>query len=134
MIDVENAYFDAMPSLVGYSLIFVAVVMFIKFRSFLITLTELITLAFSMSWTCGLMVIDTPTSRNPCKLSPFLILQVVTYQPGIVKDYLSLIFPSLASSSGLYWLVPALVYIVLTALSLEQNMYLFSIFTEFRDR
>ncbi len=48
--------------------------------------------------------------------------QVFVFQPGPIQTVLALLVPALASSTGIYWLVPYMTFSILVGLSLDYDI------------
>ncbi len=111
-LDVQNALYATVPTLIGCTIAIVLSLIFFSFGSIMIAVRLAITVFISLSWTYGLMV--------------------YVYQPGPSQDDFAVLNPALHSSTGIYWIIPIMSFSILVGLALDYDIFLMSRVMEFR--
>lgn len=108
-VSIYNLFYTA---LIPTTLAIVLVTVGVSFGSIAIVLRLIVTIAISLIWVYGLMV--------------------VVYQPGPGQNAFAVLTPSILTSQGIYWIIPIMSFSILIGLALDYDILLISRMIEFR--
>jgi uncharacterized membrane protein YdfJ with MMPL/SSD domain len=111
-MDTQAALYKLVPLEIGMVVVIVVAILCVSFGSLALVVRLIFTMCISLCWTYGMLVL--------------------VYQPGPAQDAFERSTPSLANSTGIYWIIPPMTFSILVGLALDYDIFLISRVVEFR--
>ncbi len=105
-VDMSNEIYSAFPLMVLWIMITILIILTIFLGSLTVPIRLIITIATSVTWTLG-----------------FLVLM---FQFNLEELTLALINPNINTEAGLYWIIPPILFCILFALGMDYDIFITS--------